>query len=137
MSTAKHQSDEAIIRKLDEDWGNAASAKKLDAVVAFYAADGSLVWPGAPAAHGTAQIRDHWKELFKTTPGLNLRFTPERIDISADGTMASDFGKVEFGHDSNPYVHITEIAKYVVVWKKVKGSWKVLFDCYNMNAGDA
>ena len=137
MNTTKKKSDEDIIRKLDEDWGNAASAKKLDAVVAVYAADGALVWPGAPAAHGTAQIRSNWKELFKTTPGLYLRFTPERIDISADGTFASDFGKVEFGHDSNEWVHVTEIAKYVVVWKKVGGNWKVLYDSYNMNAGEA
>ncbi len=133
MSSHKHKADETAIRKLDEEWGKAASAKDLDAVVAFYAADGSLVWPGAPAAHGTDEIRANWQNMLKTTQGLSLRFIPERIVIADDGTLASDFGKVEFGHDPNEWVHIQETAKYVVVWKKVKGSWKVLYDSYNMN----
>lgn len=134
MTGDKHKADEALIRNLDEAWGKAASAKNLDAVVAFYAGDGSLVWPGAPAAHGTDHIRANWQKMFKTTPGLHLRFIAERIVISDDGTLASDFGKVEFGHDTNEGKHVQETAKYVVVWKKVKDSWKVLYDSYNMNA---
>lgn len=133
MSSEKHKADEAAIRKLDEEWGKAASAKDLDAVVAFYASDGSLVWPGAPPAHGTDQIRANWKNMLKTTPGLHLRFIPERIVIADDGTLASDFGKVEFAHDLNEWMHVQETAKYLVVWKKVKDSWKVLYDSYNMN----
>jgi len=132
MQGEKHKADEAAIRRLDEEWGKAASAKKLDAVVGFYAHDGSLVWPGEPAVHGTAHIRASWKKMMDTISGLNLRFTPERIVISDDGSLASDFGKVEFGHevDGKP---VMEIAKYVVVWRKEKGGWKVLYDSYNMN----
>ena len=33
-------------------------------------------------------------------------------------------------------VHNKIPAKYVVVWKKVGGAWKVLYDCYNMNQAD-
>lgn len=132
MQADKHKSDETAIRRLDEEWGKAATAKNLEAVVGFYAHDGSLVWPGAPAAHGTQHIRASWKEMMDTTPGLKLRFTPERIVISDDASLASDFGKVEYGHevDGKP---VMEIAKYVVVWRKEKGSWKVLYDSYNLN----
>jgi ketosteroid isomerase-like protein len=45
MPGKEHKADEAAIRRLDEEWGNAATAKNLDAVVGFYAGDGSLVWP--------------------------------------------------------------------------------------------
>lgn len=135
MPAAKHSADEKAIRKLDVEWGDAACKKDLKAVVAFYAPDGSVVWPGAPAAHGTAKIRAAWVELLKT-PGLSLRFTPERIDVADDGDMATDFGKVAFGHDT-AQGHVRETAKYVVVWKKVEGAWKVLYDCYNMNTPDA
>lgn len=133
MQGEKHKADEAAIRRLDDEWGKAASAKNLAAVVDFYAHDGSLVWPGQPAVHGTAHIRASWKEMMDTIPGLNLRFTPERIVISDDASLASDFGKVEFGHDVNGKP-VMEIAKYVVVWRKEKGGWKVLYDSYNMNA---
>lgn len=133
MQGDRHKADEAAIRRLDEEWGKAATAKDLDAVVGFYAHDGSLVWPGELAVHGIERIRANWQKMIKKTPGLNLRFTPERIVVSDDGSLASDFGKVEFGHevDGKP---IMEIAKYVVVWKKEKGIWKVLYDSYNMNS---
>lgn len=133
MPDDKHKTDEAAIRRLDEAWGKAATAKDLEAVVGFYAHDGSLVWPGAPAAHGTQDIRASWKQTMDTMPGLKLRFTPERIVIADDASLASDFGKVEFGHedDGKP---VMEIGKYVVVWRKEKGSWKVLYDSYNMNS---
>lgn len=136
MSAKKHSADEKAIRKLDVEWGEAACKKDLDAVVAFYAPDGSLVWPGAPAAHGTAKIRAAWDEMFREYKGLTLRFTPERIDVALDADLASDFGKVELGHDTGKG-HVKATAKYVVVWKKVDGAWKVLYDCYNMNAPDA
>jgi ketosteroid isomerase-like protein len=131
MQGEKHKADEAAIRRLDEEWGRAASTQKLDAVVGFYAHDGSLVWPGEPAVHGTADIRASWKKMMDIS-GLNLRFTPERIVISDDASLASDFGKVEFGHevDGKP---VMEIAKYIVVWRKEKDGWKVLYDSYNLN----
>jgi uncharacterized protein (TIGR02246 family) len=135
MPTAKHSADEKAIRKLDVEWGDAACKKDLETVVACYARDGSVVWPGAPAAHGTANIRAAWKGIFKEFKGLTLKFTPERIDISHDGDMAVDFGKVAFGHDT-PKGRVEESAKYVVVWKKVRGAWKVLYDSYNMNQAD-
>ncbi|QIG49241.1 SgcJ/EcaC family oxidoreductase [Nordella sp. HKS 07] len=133
MPGDKHKTDEMAIRRLDEEWGKAATAKDLEAVVSFYAPDGSLVWPGAPASHGTQHIRASWKEMMDTTPGLNLRFTPERIVISDDASLASDFGKVEFGHEVKGKP-VMDIAKYVVVWRKEKGSWKVLYDSYNVNS---
>jgi uncharacterized protein (TIGR02246 family) len=133
MGAEKHGADEAAIRRLDEEWGKAATAKNLDAVVDFYAADGSLVWPGQRAAHGTAQIRRNWKKMMALYDGLKLKFIPERVVISDDATLASDFGKVEFGHKEKGKP-VRETAKYVVVWRKEKGSWKVLYDSYNTNS---
>jgi uncharacterized protein (TIGR02246 family) len=132
MPAAQPGTDQQKIRALDAEWGDAACKKDLDAVVSFYAEDGSVVWPGAPAAHGIAKIRSAWKELFSQYKGLTLKFTPERIDVAEAGDMATDFGIVAFGHDTDKG-HVEETAKYVVTWKKVAGVWKVLYDCYNMN----
>ena len=128
----KHHGDEQAIRDLDTAWSEAAGKMDLERVVGFYAPDGSVVWPDHPAAHGTAAIRSRWAELFKTTPGLYLKFAPERIVIAADRGLASDFGIVHFGFDS-PSGPQRQTGKYVVVWRREKGRWKVLYDCYNMN----
>jgi len=134
MPAAKQSTDKKAIRKLDMAWGKAATRKDLKAVASFYARDGSVVWPGGPAIHGSAKVRTAWKSDVMTIPGLSLRFTPQRIDVAKSGDMAIDFGKVHFGHDDEKTGRpVTDIGKYVVVWKKVNGAWKVLYDCYNLN----
>jgi ketosteroid isomerase-like protein len=132
MPITKKSTDKKAIRKLDVAWGNTASKRDLDAVVAFYARAGSVVWPGVPAAHGTARIRSAWKKVFAQYRGLTLKFTAERIDVANSADLAADFGKVSFGYDT-PKGRVMNIGKYVVVWKKVNGAWKVLYDSYNMN----
>jgi uncharacterized protein (TIGR02246 family) len=136
MAAADHSTEDEAIRKLDVEWGDSVSRKDFDAVVGFYAPDGSVVWPGLPAAYGTADIRASWSKMFEEYQGLGLKFTPERIDFSHDYDIAIDFGKVDFGYDT-PKGRVEQIAKYVVVWKKVDGAWKVLYDCYNGNTPDS
>ena len=132
MAQAKDEADRQKIRELDVQWGDAACKGDLDAVVAFYASDGSLVWPDQPVVHGTAGIRSAWQDMFKQYKGLNLRFIPERIELSADGELASDFGAVALGYDGDKGRE-QMTAKYLVVWRKERGNWKVLYDSWNDN----
>ena|ERR1035437_590671 len=132
MRITKPSDDKKAIRKLDVEWGRAATQGDLKAVVEFYARDGSVVWPDTPAQHGTAKIRAAWKSVYAAYKGLTLKFTAERIDIAQSGDVAVDFGKVAFGY-IGPKGRVMNIGKYVVVWKKVNGAWKVLYDSYNMN----
>ena len=137
MAKKKMDPDEAAIRALDAEWGKAASAgnaKNVDAVVKFYAKDGSVVWPDMPSAKGHAAIRAYWKEIYKTMPGLYLDFEPTQIEISGD--MASDFGEVHFkpkAKSSDP----KNTAKYLVIWKRERRTWKVFYDCWNWNSDPA
>jgi ketosteroid isomerase-like protein len=126
--------DDEQIRELDRLWGEAASTKELDRVVAFYAADASLLWPDTPPVHGTVEIRNAWRQMMASIDGLKLEFIPETITVSADGQIATDYGKVRFEQMNNPYTKTIQTAKYLVVWKKVNDAWKVYFDCYNLNA---
>jgi uncharacterized protein (TIGR02246 family) len=134
MPALKTSADEKAIRKLDKEWGDAASKKDLKTVVALYARDGSLLWPSEPAHYGTAAIRAAYTKMFKEFKGLTLRFTAKRIDISEGGDLASDFGVVALGYDDPEKGRVKLTAKYLVVWKKVNGAWKVLYDSYNMNS---
>ena len=124
------QGDEQAIRDLDAQWGAAASRSDVAAVVPLYAHDGSLVWPDQPAVHGTDAIRAAWEEMVKEFPGLSLSFTPERIVVSGD--LASDFGRVDLGFDQGSK-RTTMSAKYLVVWRREGGTWKVLYDSWNSN----
>ncbi|GLR83343.1 YybH family protein [Bradyrhizobium iriomotense] len=129
----KHDAEEAAIRELDKKWSEAATAKNMDRVMEFYATDGSLVWPDQPPAHGHPAIRASWEAIYKAAPDMYLDFRPTRIDIASGGDMASDFGLVHFAPDAKPN-DPKNTAKYLVVWKREHGAWKVLYDSWNRNA---
>jgi uncharacterized protein (TIGR02246 family) len=133
MMSKKHHPDEAEIRALDAEWSKAATAKKIDQVVKFYASDGSLVWPDFPPAKGHAAIRAAWDKLCGDVPEMYLDFEPTHIEVSSAGDMASDFGLVHFAPGAKP-ADVKNTAKYHVVWKREHGTWKVLYDCWNWNA---
>ena len=130
--TVNRKAEEKAIRALDKAWSDAATRKDLRKVVAFYATDGSLVWPDTPPIHGKAAILMAWKSTMASIPGLVLKFSPERIHVSDAGDLASDYGVVFMQQKGEAGIEkIT--AKYLVVWKKQKGAWKVLYDSWNYN----
>jgi uncharacterized protein (TIGR02246 family) len=128
-----HDAEEAAIRALDAEWSKAATAKNLDHVMKFYATDGSVVWPDQPPAKGHAAIRASWEKIYKAAPDMYLDFKPTRIEIASGGDVASDFGVVHFAPHAKPDDR-KNTAKYLVVWKREHGAWKVLYDSWNWNA---
>lgn len=134
MAKATRAADIKAIRELDAEWSAAATRHDVDAVVALYATDGVLVWPDAKAAHGTAAIKRAWKKFIAETPGLGITFTAESITISKEGDLAVDFGKVVLTMTGENGKKVRMVAKYLVTWKKVRGTWKVQYDSWNTNA---
>jgi ketosteroid isomerase-like protein len=126
MSSKIKTPEQKAIAKLDAAWSKAAKMKDVEGVVALYSSKGSVVWPDQKARHGTKAIRTAWEKAYKADPKLSLTFEPERIDIACGGDIAVDFGSVSFGGGDAS-------AKYLVVWKRENGAWKVLYDCWNSN----
>jgi uncharacterized protein (TIGR02246 family) len=125
----KSDPDVAAIKALDAEWSKAATAHDINRVVTFYAKDGSVVWPNQAPAKGHAAIRASWNSIL--TPDMYLDFKPIRIEVFGD--LASDFGEVHFKRNAKPG-DTQNTAKYLVVWKRENGAWKVLYDCWNWNA---
>jgi len=122
--------DQQAITQLDVEWGKAASAGNVEGVVSLYADDGSLVWPDTNVIHGIDGIRQAWTGML-APPGVTMAFTPERIVVSESGDLATDFGVVTM---QMPPTAPPMVAKYLVVWQKVNGAWKVLYDAWNTDA---
>jgi ketosteroid isomerase-like protein len=146
MAVENCSADEAEIRKLDKAWSDAASKGigNLDNMVSVYAPNATVVWPDQPPAHGPKAIRKVWKSAFEQFHELHVTFGPVRIGISEAGDMASDFGKVSMAWTETKKVkgrtvkqRVKAKAKYLMVWTKVDGAWKVLYDSYNMNAPES
>ena len=134
MAGSQYSADEQRIRDLAVEWANVANTRKVDDIIKFYASDATIVWPGKPAAYRTEALRGALEAMFRETPTLTMIFEPERIEVARSGDFASDFGKVTFGWIGPDGKPGSIVDKYVVVWKKIDGDWKVFYDCYNSNA---
>jgi uncharacterized protein (TIGR02246 family) len=122
--------DEQAVRELDRQWVAAVAKKDAPAVAEFYAPRGQLMAPNAPSADGRDAVAGVWKSLF-ALPGFSLTFEPKQIDVASAGDMACDVGTYALGFDSPDGAHVRDSGKYVVVWRKVDGHWKVMADIFN------
>jgi uncharacterized protein (TIGR02246 family) len=128
---ADSKAEEQQIRDLDAKWVAAVAAKNAEATAAFYADDGRIMPPNAPAAEGPVAVAEVWRGLFQLQD-FALTFEPTEIVVAESGDIAYDIGtySLAFTSEQGP---VQDLGKYVVVWKKVGGEWKVAADIFNSN----
>lgn len=127
--------EEKVIRALDEQLGGLVARRDTSGIVAMYSSDAVVMPAGAPAARDAAAIRAVWAGLL-TLPGVSLQLTPEKVEISAAGDLATVSGSAVMEMDT-PQGRIKDASKYLVVWRKVNGGWKMAYDIWNENAPPA
>jgi uncharacterized protein (TIGR02246 family) len=100
------------------------AAKDWKAVAALYTPDARVMGPGAETAQGREAIEAFWKGAIESGLGLISLDTQE---VETAGDLAAEVGVL---HLRNP--DGSEItSRYVVVWKRVKGVWKLHLDIWN------
>lgn len=129
-SPTDRSGDEATIRKIDAAWSHATETKDLDGTVAPYTADGSVLPFNAPIATGTVAIRQVWSSLM-SKPGFHLTFVPTKIEVGGAGDIAWEVGTFELKLNDAQGNPMTILGKYVVAWKKDRGTWKAAADIFN------
>ncbi len=121
--------------KADIDAANekfAAAFNKGDAagVAQFYTEQATALPPGAPMAKGRAAIQALWQGAIEAGD-KNVSLQALRVDQF--GNAAREIG--QFSLDApNPQKQMTHVeGKYVVLWRRVGGSWKLDTDIWNTN----
>ena len=125
--------DEQKIRELGQKWLGAVRAKDAVASAGFYASDGAMLNADAPLARGTAAVTAAWQRLLSMR-NVKLTFASTQLIVSNSGDMAYDLGTYELSFDDDKGM-VKDIGKYVTVWKKVGGEWKVAADISNSDGG--
>lgn len=125
--------DEQKIRELGQKWLGAVRAKDAVASAGFYASDGAMLNADAPLARGTAAVTAAWQRLLSMR-NVKLTFASTQLTVSNSGDMAYDVGAYELSFDDDKGM-VKDIGKYVTVWKKVGGEWKVAADISNSDGG--
>jgi uncharacterized protein (TIGR02246 family) len=121
--------DEQEIRELGRKWLAAVRAKDAVASAGFYASDGAMFNADAPLARGSAAVTAAWQRLLGMR-NVNLTFASTQLTVSNSGDMAYDIGTYELSFDDDKGM-VKDVGKYVTVWRKVGGQWKVAADIAN------
>jgi ketosteroid isomerase-like protein len=121
----------AAIREQDRAWDAAFATKDIDAAVSYFAPAAILMPAHAPAVVGQEAIRE-WLESWLPNPDVTSTFAPEHVEVAASGDLAYDRGTYHFTMET-PQGRIEDEGKYLIVWKKLDGTWKAVMDISNSN----
>ncbi len=125
----KENSDDAEkIMNLEKEWSNKFSEGALDWIVDLHSDNAIQFPPGSDLIQGKEALTKAWGGMINTE-GLEISWEPTEVFVSKSGDLAYDYGKISMTNPDGSKVN----AKYLVVWSKINGKWKVAADIFNMN----
>ena len=120
--------DKATIQSLSDQFAKAFNAGDAAAIAALYTEDAIILPPGGEMMKGKSAIQAFWKGATEQLGDGKLT----TVDVKPLGNEAArEFGTFTFRTKGAQPQEIT--GKYVVVWEKVGGDWKLATDIWNMN----
>jgi uncharacterized protein (TIGR02246 family) len=102
------------------------------AITALYTADARLLPPNQPMFAGAAAIKSFWQGMLSMNIKQPRLETIEIAEQRAD--IACEVGRYSFTIPLPDGQTVTDVGKYLVVWKRVGGTWKLHLDIWNTNA---
>ena len=121
---------ESYIKTGEAAFATAMRANDMDAIVNMYTADATLMPPNLPAAHGSNAIRATWTGFLGQFSSADITLTPD--DVQQSGDLAAETGRyMVHVVPKGTTMTVTDSGKYIVVWKKTDGRWKISRDIFN------
>jgi uncharacterized protein (TIGR02246 family) len=119
---------EAAVRKVIQDWALACNNKQLDDLVDLYAADALVLRPNVPPVRGAAAIREFFCASLDSGLG-EVELEPMRVEVFGD--LAYEAGRCKMLVPVAVNKRREERGKYLVLFARQAGDWKVIADCWS------
>lgn len=122
------EEDIAIILKNTEAFSQYYVSGDYENLANSYTTDGKIFPGNSDIIEGRTAIKKHWilPEGVKT---LRHKVSPKEITVIDE--TAYDYGYYEGDSQNVNGEKSTFKGKYVIVWKKVEGDWKIYLDIWN------
>jgi len=101
------------------------------AVAAMYSADARLLSPNSPMAEGSKAVQQFWQGAISA--GLKM-VSLETLHVESQGNLAFEVGRYALTMPKSGGGTTTDAGKYVVVWEREGGKWKIAADIWNSDA---
>ena len=116
------------IEKLNAEWMAAFNKGDAAAVAALYSEDAYILPNGAEIAKGRRAIEAYFKKSVQQLGDAKLK----TVDLQSLGPgSAREVGTFNFKTKGDSPQEV--VGKYVAVWRKMGGQWKLITDIWNMN----
>ena len=120
--------DKATIQSLNDKFAQAFNKGDAAGVAALYTAEAVILPPGAEMMKGRSAIQAFWKGATEQLGDGKLT----TVDVKPLGSeSAQEIGTFTFRTKGPQPQEVT--GKYVVIWEKVGGDWKLATDIWNTN----
>ena len=126
--TVNVEQEKTALLQRDAEW--AASIKNQDTFLSFFAPNATVYHPGMPAVTGAGPIRDTFAKM-TSMPGFAMTWKASKADLAPSGDLGYTAGTGEISMGGAP----PEKLKYITIWKKIDGQWKVVEDIGNADTG--
>ncbi len=115
------------VTALDLEWAQRFADRDWDWIANLQADNAVQLPPGSDIIEGREAIRAAWEAMANTIPGTSWESV--MVKVSSSGDMAYVYGTanaVDADGNATPM-------KYLEVWVKIDGEWKVAADMFNAN----
>jgi ketosteroid isomerase-like protein len=124
------EADAKTIKDVESAWVKTAAGKDVDAFVAYYTDDASVLMPNAPIFTGKPAIKEALKPLL-ADPNFSLSFIPSKTEVSKSGDLAFTQGPYKMSFSDMRGNKFEDEGKYLTVWRKLAdGTWKAVEDTF-------
>jgi uncharacterized protein (TIGR02246 family) len=119
--------DEQAVRALSMKWLELDRAKDHAGIAALFADDGVVYRGGEEPAVGAAAIQAAMAQEDARNPNEAVDWTTDKVEISSAGDIAIEQGSWS-ATGSGPAGNQQDRGRFLTVWRKVNGEWKVVAD---------
>ena len=116
------------MQKMADEWAAAFNKGDTATVANFYKDDAVVFPPGGDMVKGKQAIQSFWTEVAKGVQADHFKVTDVRA-LGPDAAREQGYAVFKTKGD-NPQ---EMVGKYVVIWEKVGGKWKLDSDIWNLN----
>jgi len=120
------------IRNLEDQWTVALQKSDTDKIISFFNTDAVAMKPNTPISIGLQAIRKERESSFTDTTMLYKTYSSkiDTIEVSASGDLAYVRGTDRIT-TKTPNGLVDDMGKWVDIWKKINGEWKVVVNIWN------
>ena len=117
------------IQAVENQLSQAIAARDFDRLATLYTDNACLMPDGVPTCSGREALLGFFGGVCDSGI-VATRFTT--LDVEADGALAVETGRYELyaAHPSGDRQRV-DAGRYLVVWRKVDGNWRIHRDMFN------